>query len=155
MEGRGEVHRDRPTDIRPLAGSTGALRHFHDQLDREYVDSSGIRSGNGESHGHVHQVPAAQAAEHELRRPDRDLQVPEVPVPAGHAGEGRRSYPAADRELRVDPRRFTSCWPSSTTTSRVGRTSTLQVMRSRVQPGSFPLLFVTLVLLYVLNGVAV
>jgi voltage-gated potassium channel Kch len=32
---------------------------------------------------------------------------------------------------------------------------TLQAMRSRVQPGSFPLLLVTLLLLYVLNGVAV
>ena len=31
----------------------------------------------------------------------------------------------------------------------------LQAMRSRVQPGSFPLLLVTLLLLYVLNGVAV
>src|SRR5215510_13221247 len=32
---------------------------------------------------------------------------------------------------------------------------TLQAMRSRVQPGSFPLLLFTLLLLYVLNGVAV
>ena len=32
---------------------------------------------------------------------------------------------------------------------------TLQAVRSRVQPGSFPLLLVTLLLLYVLNGVAV
>ena len=32
---------------------------------------------------------------------------------------------------------------------------TLQAMRSRVQPGSFPLLLVTLILLYVLNGVEV
>jgi hypothetical protein len=32
---------------------------------------------------------------------------------------------------------------------------TLQAMRSRVQPGSFPLLLVALLLLYVLNGVAV
>ena len=32
---------------------------------------------------------------------------------------------------------------------------TLQAVRSRVQPGSFPLLLVALLLLYVLNGVAV
>src|SRR5215475_15858054 len=32
---------------------------------------------------------------------------------------------------------------------------TLQAMRSRVQPGSFPLLLVALLLFYVLNGVAV
>ena len=32
---------------------------------------------------------------------------------------------------------------------------TLQAVRSRVQPGSFPLLLVTLLLLYVLTGVAV
>ena len=32
---------------------------------------------------------------------------------------------------------------------------TLQAMRSRVQPGSFPLLLVALLLVYVLNGVAV
>jgi arylsulfatase A-like enzyme len=53
---------------------------------------------------------APEAAEHGIRRPDRALQVPEVPVDAGPAPEGRNQHPVADGQLA---RRLRGAGPGS------------------------------------------
>ena len=99
LEGPGEVRRHGAADLRPVAGPAGALRHLHEQLHRAHLDDGADRPGADRADEDLRQVPAAQAAEHGLRRADRDLEVPEVPVRARDAAEGRHQHSAADRQL--------------------------------------------------------
>lgn len=42
----GFVPRSRPLDLRPLAGSPGALRHRHEQLHGEHLDDASYWTGH-------------------------------------------------------------------------------------------------------------
>src|SRR5262245_12991014 len=94
-----------------------------------------------------------------------------IPTAREHLLAGRRNKAGRRRRPTVRGRSGRNESPSSTGRTRGGAVMpdqhgpeshppgrshvALQAMRSRVQPGSFPLLLVTLLLLYVLNGVAV
>jgi arylsulfatase A-like enzyme len=96
LERPGKIRRHRTADLRPVAGPAGALRHLHEQLHRAHLDHGAHRPGAVRADEDLRQVPAAQAAEHGLRRANRNLQVPEVPVRPRDAGERRHRHPAAD-----------------------------------------------------------
>ena len=99
LERRGEICRHRASDLRPVAGPAGALRHLHEQLYTEHLDRSVMEQQLVKADEDLRRLSAAQASGLRLYGSHHAFELPEVPVGERTTREGRCSHFNAHRQL--------------------------------------------------------
>jgi phosphoglycolate phosphatase-like HAD superfamily hydrolase len=99
LEGPVQICRDRAPGLRPLAGSPGALRHFHEQLHGAHLDPRHLERRRPGADEDLHEPSAAQAAERRLCRPDHADAIRALRVHPGCARRAGLHPPAAQWQL--------------------------------------------------------